>query len=349
MADLGPVVPLQNHVEKDDETSENGVTAETHPTPTEPETTTSDTDDGANVHVDCTPDPSVKDNELITEAGRKLRTLLVDALDELRQHAPVKLSANFKISIADRRTFDLTVASKSLDDDRLIIKINPSAPQVTTSIMSHKRSFDELNSSAGINSPKRQHLNGHASSSIQTPPPSDITAAARQPDQPASVAPPEEEGNDDEQAHPDEPDYLRKEFRTLSKQVRWVEQCRRSAAADYRSREERWRVTSASFHDENRIKRERHEAWVAGEMSRQANMLAQLMNDVKALYPMVNNSKWNSTSPHPLYGQPVMPATEIVGVPYHTPPNFTPPYTQRWPKPGDQVTRGRPRGRPRGS
>ena len=57
-------------------------------------------------------------------------------------------------------------------------------------------------------------------------------------------------------------------------------------------REERWRSSSATYHDETRKGRERHEAWIVQEMAWQRNMLIGLSNDMKGLHSIGHSMKW---------------------------------------------------------
>ena len=297
-----------------------------------------------------TPSTSKNEQDAVTEAGRSIRTLLKDVLDSLktRSDASVKLEGELKLTIGDRQSYALAVSDNSTtEESRLIIKINPlTTPSPTFGALatSSKRFADFANDSPAA---KRQKQNGHPSqlSPSSTP---DLAAAATArasislPDGPQPDAP--------EDFDPDAPFDLQKDIKTLSNQIKWVEDCRRTASSEYHRREERWRTTSATFHDQNRIKRERHEAWVAGEMARQTNMLGQVIQDVKGLYPLLHSVKWETptAAPHPLYATSVLPPTPhfaqgnnaIVGNGHeqmHTP-------TGR-----GTAARARPRGRPRGN
>jgi hypothetical protein len=57
-------------------------------------------------------------------------------------------------------------------------------------------------------------------------------------------------------------------------------------------REERWRSTSATFHDDLRKGRERHEAWIIQEMAWQRDMLIGLSHDMKNLQSLGHSMKW---------------------------------------------------------
>ncbi|KAF2100081.1 hypothetical protein NA57DRAFT_75583 [Rhizodiscina lignyota] len=299
-----------------------------------------------------------KDQDVVTEAGRSIRNLLKEMLDNLKPQsdATIKLSGEFKLTIGDRQSYALAISDASTaDESRLIIKINPlDAPATTTgaSTVSKGKRYMDYAGEVDTTTPsaKRQKQNGQQS----TP---DLAAAATAQANAALAVNPEDGEHptapDEEDDDPSAPFDLEKEIRQLTKQIKWVETCRRTASSEYHQREERWRTTSATFHDQNRVKRERHEAWVAAEMARQTNMLGQVINDVKGLYPLLHSVKWETptAAPHPLY------ATSVTA----PAPHFTTADTQMNqmrtgnghgqgnPPGGRGATRGRPRGRPRGS
>jgi hypothetical protein len=92
----------------------------------------------------------------------------------------------------------------------------------------------------------------------------------------------------------DEPTPRRifQKLNNLSEQVHWVEQCHRVADEAHDNREDTWRTSSATFHDHVRQARERHETWIANEMAWQRNMLLNLSNEIKGLYPLNHSLKW---------------------------------------------------------
>jgi hypothetical protein len=73
---------------------------------------------------------------------------------------------------------------------------------------------------------------------------------------------------------------FRAELDNLSSQIRWVEECRRTYDNHHHQREENWRTSTATFHDNMRIQREGHEHWMVQEMMWQRNVLTQIMSDV---------------------------------------------------------------------
>lgn len=82
----------------------------------------------------------------------------------------------------------------------------------------------------------------------------------------------------------------------LSKQIRWLEDCRRIAAEVHDKREETWRISSASFHDSSRRDRETHEKHMSKEMAEQKKMLSDLMNEVRHLNTLTYSLKFDGSS-----------------------------------------------------
>jgi hypothetical protein len=95
-------------------------------------------------------------------------------------------------------------------------------------------------------------------------------------------------------------------FQNVSAQIKWVEECRRIAGEAHDVREEKWRATSATFHDDTRKRSERHDTWITSEMGWQRNMLIALANDVKGLYPLAHSLKWE-TPPQMQHSAPPVP------------------------------------------
>lgn len=70
-----------------------------------------------------------------------------------------------------------------------------------------------------------------------------------------------------------------------------MEICRRTTAEEYHQREERWRKTSATFHDKNRARGEQHDAWVGAELTHQRDLLQSLAVDVKSIMPLLHSTE----------------------------------------------------------
>ncbi|ORY06016.1 hypothetical protein BCR34DRAFT_490418 [Clohesyomyces aquaticus] len=103
------------------------------------------------------------------------------------------------------------------------------------------------------------------------------------------------------------PEVVRRETRLLSSQIRWVEECRRVATEVHDKREERWRETSATFHDQNRVDRETFQNRVLQENVMHGRMLNQILNEVKILSNYTSSLKWETPdhmSARPAYPPP---------------------------------------------
>ncbi|KAF2201534.1 hypothetical protein GQ43DRAFT_33461 [Delitschia confertaspora ATCC 74209] len=102
-------------------------------------------------------------------------------------------------------------------------------------------------------------------------------------------------------------DFIRREAKLLSSQIRWVEECRRVASDAHDKREETWRTSSAGFHDRNRQDRENFQQRILGETTRQGQMLNQILNEVKGLAHVTMSLKWETPdqlTTHPVYPPP---------------------------------------------
>ncbi|OCL14852.1 hypothetical protein AOQ84DRAFT_195538 [Glonium stellatum] len=102
------------------------------------------------------------------------------------------------------------------------------------------------------------------------------------------------------------PEIIRKEAEQLSKQIRWVEECRRIASDAHDKREDTWRASSAAFHGKNRQDRVSFEKQALNSSAIQGNMLSQILTEVKTLASVVFSLKWE-TPPQfsPLYPPPL--------------------------------------------
>lgn len=66
------------------------------------------------------------------------------------------------------------------------------------------------------------------------------------------------------------------ELGNISKLVPWVEHCRKTGADKVQAREEKWRTSSATFHDQSRRDREEAEKKLALELQRQRALLIKI-------------------------------------------------------------------------
>jgi hypothetical protein len=114
-------------------------------------------------------------------------------------------------------------------------------------------------------------------------------------------------------------DFIRREAKLLSTQIKWVEDCRRIASDAHDKREETWRTSSASFHDRNRQDREAFQARMINDSNMHARMLTQILNEVKSLSNVTMSLKWETPDhqiapPQPSQ-QPAVPAFPTQPVP----------------------------------
>jgi hypothetical protein len=107
-------------------------------------------------------------------------------------------------------------------------------------------------------------------------------------------------------------DVVRQEAALISRQIKWVEDCRRVANDAHIKREDTWRTSSAGFHDQQRQDRENFQNRVIHESAMHSQMLNQILNEVKAIGLYAQNMKWELPTTHLNY---MLPQTS-------TPPAF---------------------------
>ncbi|KAK4960248.1 hypothetical protein LTR10_003142 [Elasticomyces elasticus] len=66
------------------------------------------------------------------------------------------------------------------------------------------------------------------------------------------------------------------ELNNISKLIPWLEACRKSAADKAQAREEKWRTSSATFHDQSRRERETAEERMEAELAKQRVLLEKI-------------------------------------------------------------------------
>lgn len=91
-------------------------------------------------------------------------------------------------------------------------------------------------------------------------------------------------------------DIVRREAGLISRQIKWVEDCRRMANDVHVKREDTWRTTSAGFHDQQRQNREEFQTWMVHESAKHSQMLNEILNEVKAIGLYAQNMKWETPS-----------------------------------------------------
>ncbi|KAJ4384669.1 hypothetical protein N0V86_000270 [Didymella sp. IMI 355093] len=92
------------------------------------------------------------------------------------------------------------------------------------------------------------------------------------------------------------PEVIRREAGLLSRQIKWVEDCRRVANDVHLKREDTWRTSSAGFHDQQRQDRENFQSRVMHESAMHSQTLNQILNEVKAIGLYAQNMKWETPS-----------------------------------------------------
>jgi hypothetical protein len=232
---------------------------------------------------------SEKDAQLVVGAGRSLKNMLVDLMGVLERQANTKIfiQGDITLRVDGRESYVINLRNEdNIEPSNLKVRIDNAPAQVysaATASTAEKRKADDL---------EKDTTNGAESASKR----------ARTDDSPTI-----EDNEDDKPEEQDRSDFGRimTKFHNVSAQIKWVEECRRVAGQAHDAREEKWRATSATFHDDNRKSREQHETWLVSEIGWQRNMLIQLANDVKGLYPLTHSLKWEtppqlSHSPAPL-------------------------------------------------
>ncbi|KAF2429537.1 hypothetical protein EJ08DRAFT_698253 [Tothia fuscella] len=247
-----------------------------------------------------------KDPQLVVGAGRSLRTMLVDLMGvlETQANAQVFIQGDITLRVEGRETYKISLFNPdALEPSDLKVKIDkasakstaPHFPNGTTPETSNKRQREDRDATVDLTedvegTPKRVRVDsGHGEGDAQSP----VQEVANAP---------EEEASDPAPSGAIIPNKLQ----NISAQIKWVEECRRIADEAHDRREETWRSTSATFHDETRKVRERHEAWMAQEMTWQRNTLMGMINDLKGLYPLGHSLKWE-TPPTLLHASPPIP------------------------------------------
>ena len=76
---------------------------------------------------------------------------------------------------------------------------------------------------------------------------------------------------------------IRQEAKLVSKQIRWVDDCRRVAADIHDEREEMWRTSSAGFHDRQRKNREEFQEKMPHESGLQSRVLKDILDEVRRM------------------------------------------------------------------
>jgi hypothetical protein len=89
-------------------------------------------------------------------------------------------------------------------------------------------------------------------------------------------------------------DVVCREAGLISRQIKWVEDCRRVANDVHVKREDTWRTSSAGFHDQQRQDRENFQSRIIHESAVHSQTLNQILNEVKAIGLYAQNMKWET-------------------------------------------------------
>lgn len=229
---------------------------------------------------------SDNDTSLVVGAGRSLKTMLNDLTAVLQEqaHAKIFISGEMHLRIDGREDYTLSLVIEDQGDpSSLKVKIGKrkdvnGASSNAVSMLKRKHDAAPVDST-DQDVPKRRRIDAESGDK------EDANPAPKPPAQKDVVEP-------SEAADEPTPRRILQKLNNISEQIHWVEQCRRIADEAHDKCEETWRATSATFHDDTRRTRDRHEAWMVEEMAWQRNMLLGLSNDIKGLYPLGHSLKW---------------------------------------------------------
>jgi hypothetical protein len=245
-----------------------------------------------------------KDPQLVVSAGRSLKNMFVDLMSVLETQAKTQIfvQGDITLRIQGRETYTVSLFNaEGIEPSDLKVRISKAsdnAPEFPTeqtngtgnamaeASLSRKRDRDENNESDQVSptdnaegTPKRARVGSgeHEPSSPEITRDSSSGNAQVEPDSTEATEP-----------------TVTSRLQNVSAQIKWVEECRRIADEAHDRREETWRTSSATFHDNTRKARERHESWMVQEMNWQRNLLLGMANDLKGLYPLGHSLKWGS-------------------------------------------------------
>ncbi|QDS71296.1 hypothetical protein FKW77_001482 [Venturia effusa] len=252
---------------------------------------------GAKSHSAASSEPSPamgkqneKDPQMVVSAGKSIKNMLVDLMGVLEPQAKSKIfiQGDVTLRIEGREAYTISLFNEDgIEPSNLKVQIGhakaPSNPPTEQSngASNRKRAQEALSLSEETDaSQKRRRVESMEDNQDQ---PGDTV----QEEKDATATAPAED-------HADSNASIMTKLHSVSAQIKWVEECRRIADEAHDGREERWRSSSATFHDETRKARERHEAWVVQEMAWQRNMLIGLSNDMKGLHSIGHSMKWET-------------------------------------------------------
>jgi hypothetical protein len=180
------------------------------------------------------------------------------------------------------------ITKEDLDD--LLVKLREDVQEDTTETVNHvqrllRRFKDEWHEQTKRDFEQTQTLQPRG------PIRNSISAAGAGP----STSFPSSEGERDD-ANASITEVIRREAGLLSRQIKWVEDCRRLANEAHVQREDTWRTSSAGFHDQQRQDRENFQNRVVHESALHSQTLNQILNEVKAIGLHAQNMKWETPS-----------------------------------------------------
>jgi hypothetical protein len=252
---------------------------------------------GTRADESSTMKPNEKDAQLVVGAGRSLKNMLVDLMGVLEGQANTKIfiQGDITLRVDGRAAYTIKLRNEdNVEPSNLKVRID-NAPADNTAADNAPIDTDGNGSTSEKRKSSQLEDNEDESESA-----SKRVKTAEQPAQPHT----DEETAGEQDATDIE--RIMTKFSNVSAQIKWVEECRRLAGQSHDAREEKWRSTSATFHDDNRKASERHNMWLTAEMGWQRNMLIQLANDVKGLYPLAHSMKWE-TPPTMNHSAPPIP------------------------------------------
>jgi len=239
------------------------------------------------------PNEKPSDAQLVVFAGRSLKNMLVDVMGLLEERADTKIfmQGDITLRIEGRESYTIKLLNEdNAEPSNLKVRIDNAGTSSSGSSSSNTAEKRKVDQTEGTDdAPASPSKRARTDDALPPPPP-----------------PPN--NNEDAEGGLEQPEFERimTKFSNISAQIKWVEECRRVAGQAHDAREEKWRSTSATFHDDNRKAAERHNMWMTAEMGWQRNMLIQLAKDVKGLYPLTHSLKWE-TPPQMYHAAPPIP------------------------------------------
>lgn len=286
-----------------------------------------------------------KDEDVVGSAGQTICNMLSDLMGVLEGRVGAKVQLEGKLMLRIRGRAGWTVELKQEADGEEtglrceVVRVTETAGLTNgrsqTEAAGRKRPLEhsaDVQPSADTrvtdadtkdSQRKRPRLDGDATDGAAEPPRSTEAAAGAPP--PGSVGgnsrptvPLAHEERETATPIPSDPEMasVLSKLKNISHQIKWVEDCRRIADNHHDTREEHWRTTSATFHDEVRRVREKHENWMVREMTWQRDVLRQLLGELKGLGAAVHSVKWElppglPPAAHPPLQGPAQPKQPI--------------------------------------